>query len=58
MLRFQELPCWNAKGSRKGREKLHAVVLKLCRVERKEEDVMMSAEANKSRKYWGVFFSL
>lgn len=37
------------KGSRKGREGLHAVVLKLCRVERKEEDVLVAAEANEAK---------
>lgn len=36
------------KGSRKGKDRLHAIVLKLCRVERKEEDVMVTAEADEA----------
>ena len=46
------------KASRKEREELHAVVLKLYGVERKQEDVMLAAEANEAKENTREFFSL
>lgn len=45
------------KGRRKGREGLHPVVLMLYRVERKEEDGMVAAEAKEAKgNTWEFFF--
>lgn len=47
-----------AKASRKGSKELHAVVLKLYRVERKQEDAMVAAEAKEAKGNTREFFSL
>lgn len=47
---FKSCHIWvqKLKAIRKGRVGLHAIVLKLCRVEIKQEDVMVTAEANEA----------
>lgn len=47
-----------AKARWKGREELHVVALKLCSVERQQEDVMVAAKTSEAKRNTREFFSL